>query len=61
MNGDELPTRIKSQDPDQPIIMITAHSEQLQNTPPKGVDLLISKPFLLENIRQALAKVPSRS
>jgi len=57
MNGDQLALLIKEQDPKQPIVMITAHSEQLHNTPPKGVDLLISKPFLLEHLREAVAKL----
>lgn len=57
MNGDELAARIKAQSPGQPVIMITAFTEQLQNVPPAGVDFLIPKPFLLENLRQALAKV----
>jgi len=39
--------------------MITAYAEMLQSSgnPLKGVDFIISKPFLLENLRQAIAKV----
>ena len=39
--------------------MITAYAEMLQasGNPLAGVDLIISKPFLLENLREAIAKV----
>jgi CheY-like chemotaxis protein len=59
MKGDELAAAIKARDPKQPIVMITAYAEMLESSgnPLKGVDFLISKPFLLENLRQAIAKV----
>lgn len=60
MNGDVLAARIKEQAPEQPVIMITAFTEQLRNEPPPGVDLLVPKPFLLEDLRQALAKAVSK-
>ena len=59
MKGDELAATIKARLPKQPVIMITAYAEMLQssgNTLP-GVDCLIGKPFLLENLRAAIAKV----
>lgn len=59
MKGDVLAPMIKSRLPQQPIIMITAFAELLQssgNTLP-GVDCLIGKPFLLDNLREAIAKV----
>jgi hypothetical protein len=39
--------------------MITAYAEMVQasGNPLTGVDLVISKPFLLENLREAIAKV----
>ena len=42
-----------------PVVMITAYAEMLQasGNPLAGVDFLISKPFLLENLREAIAKV----
>src|SRR5947208_15165249 len=59
MKGDELAAAIKAKSPGQPVVMITAYAEMLQasgkNMP--GVDLVISKPFLLENLRDAIAKV----
>lgn len=59
MKGDELAVAIKKMIPGQPVIMITAYAEMLQssgNSLP-GVDFLIGKPFLLENLREAIAKV----
>ena len=62
MKGDELAAAIKARAPKQPVVMITAYAEMLQSSgnPLKGVDFIISKPFLLENLREAIAKV-SRS
>jgi CheY-like chemotaxis protein len=58
MRGDELAAAIKARSPEQPIVMITAYAEMIHSAglPLKGVDFLISKPFLLENLRQAIAK-----
>ncbi len=59
MNGDELAAEIKSRSPEQPIVMITAYAEILQasNNPLTGVDFVISKPFMMDNLREAIAKV----
>jgi len=59
MKGDELAAAIKLRAPDQPVVMITAYAELLQASGNQlsGVDFVISKPFLLENLREALAKV----
>lgn len=59
MKGDELAAAIKSQAPDQPIVMITAYAEMLQSSgnPLAGVDSIISKPFLLDDLRAAMVKV----
>jgi CheY-like chemotaxis protein len=59
MKGDELAATIKARSPDQPIVMITAYAEMLQasGNPLTGVDFVISKPFLLENLREAITKV----
>jgi CheY-like chemotaxis protein len=59
MKGDELAAAIKARAPNQPVVMITAYAEMLQTAghPLKGVDAVISKPFLLENLREAIAKV----
>jgi CheY-like chemotaxis protein len=59
MKGDELAATIKARAPGQPVVMITAYAEMLQSSgnPLTGVDFVISKPFLLENLREAIAKV----
>jgi len=59
MKGDELASVIKARDMKQPVVLITAYAELLQSSgnPLTGVDWLISKPFLLENLREAIAKV----
>jgi two-component system, NtrC family, response regulator AtoC len=59
MKGDELAAAIKARDPKQPVIMITAYAEMLQaaGNPLTGVDHVVSKPFLLENLREAIARV----
>jgi CheY-like chemotaxis protein len=61
MKGDELAAAIKERSPSLPVVMITAYAEMLQAKPMKGVDVLISKPFLLENLREAIGKVTSRN
>jgi CheY-like chemotaxis protein len=59
MKGDELALRIKALRSGQPVVMITAYAEMLQasGNPLKGVDSVISKPFLLADLRAALVKV----
>src|SRR3954453_10279349 len=59
MKGDELAAAIKARAPQQAIVMITAYAEMLQASGNllKGVDFVISKPFLLENLREAIARV----
>jgi CheY-like chemotaxis protein len=58
MKGDALAAAIKARAPKLPVVMITAYAEMLQaaGNPLTGVDCVISKPFLLENLRQAIAK-----
>jgi CheY-like chemotaxis protein len=59
MKGDELAVLIKKRFPKQPVVMITAYAEMLESSGKAlpGVDYLIGKPFLLENLRDVLAKV----
>ncbi len=56
MKGDELATVLKSRRAGQPVVLITAYAEMLKasNQPLGSVDFLISKPFLLENLREAI-------
>lgn len=59
MKGDELAAAIKARSPSQPVVMITAYAEMLKvsGNPMTGVDCVISKPFLLEDLRRAITKV----
>jgi CheY-like chemotaxis protein len=63
MKGDELAAAIKARSPQQAVVMITAYAEMLESSrnPLTGVDYVISKPFLLENLREAIAKVTPTS
>lgn len=56
MKGDELAVTIKSLVPNQPVVLITAYAEMLKSSdvPLVGVDFIVSKPFLLENLREAV-------
>jgi len=56
MKGDELALAIKNLAPEQPIVLITAYAEMLKSAenPLTGVDFIVSKPFLLENLREAI-------
>ncbi|MGH7972889.1 MAG: response regulator [Limisphaerales bacterium] len=58
MKGDALAAALKARDSKLPVVMITAYAETLQGSAnaPSGVDFIISKPFLLENLREAIAK-----
>jgi CheY-like chemotaxis protein len=58
MKGDALAQAIKQLDPNLPVLMITAYAEVLPSVI-KGVDHIIGKPFLLENLREAISKVSS--
>jgi CheY-like chemotaxis protein len=56
MKGDELAQRIQQRNPSLPIVMITAHAEMLESTktPLPGIRLVISKPFLIDDLREAV-------
>jgi CheY-like chemotaxis protein len=58
MKGDELAQTIKKLRPEQSVVMITAYAELLVATgnPLRGVDMVLAKPFLLENLREAISK-----
>ena len=58
MKGNELAVRIKRLKPEQPIIMVTAFAEKITSENP--VDVIINKPFRLEDLRQAISQVFSR-
>jgi len=59
MKGDELAATIKKRLPNQPVLMISSNGmiAKASGTPLPGVDLVIGKPFTMEELRQAIAKV----
>ncbi len=59
MSGTELAAAIKARSPHQPVALVTAYADEFQpwDAPPRGVDLIISKPLGLRELRQALKKL----
>jgi DNA-binding NtrC family response regulator len=59
MKGDKLAVIIKQRAPNLPVLMVTSHADVLMasGNPLTGVDLLIGKPFLIEDLREAVARV----
>ncbi len=53
MTGDKVASVIKSKAPKSPIIFVTGH---LPRPKSPDVDLVIEKPFTVENIRAAMAR-----
>jgi CheY-like chemotaxis protein len=62
MKGDELAQKLRERAPHQPIILITAYAEMLKasQSPLNGVDGVVSKPFLLDDLRATIAKATAR-
>jgi CheY-like chemotaxis protein len=61
MKGTELAATIKARDPGQPIILVTAYSDlALHIDPAPQVDLIIGKPWSMEDLRTAIGKVLPR-
>ena len=56
MTGVQLATQIKSIAPDQPIMMITGLAPV---DTPKAVDMILNKPFQLDELRQAVDRLPA--
>jgi CheY-like chemotaxis protein len=56
MQGNELATNIRHLFPSQPILMVTAYYEKLVDSA-MPVDAIVSKPFAVHELRQAIAKL----
>jgi CheY-like chemotaxis protein len=56
MKGNELAVRIKKLAPKQPILMITAHGKELGDSE-NPMDSILDKPFTMDNLREAIAKL----
>ena len=59
MNGAALAIAINQRLPNQPVLMISGNAlmSQSAGNPLTGVDLVIGKPFLLDDLRQAIATI----
>jgi CheY-like chemotaxis protein len=59
MKGDELAAHIQLLRPAQPVIMISAHAQSLTESgnPLTGIAAVLGKPFMLADLRTAIAKV----
>ncbi|HWW01796.1 MAG TPA: response regulator [Candidatus Acidoferrum sp.] len=56
MSGNELAFKIKQVAPSQPILMITAYSEELGKAD-NPVDAVLNKPFSFAELRRAIARL----
>ena len=63
MKGDVLAAKLKKLHPDLPIIMITADADKLDSSAqlPPAVDVLMGKPFQLDELREAVDRVLGKS
>jgi len=61
MKGDTLAVILKSIYPDRPILMITADAEKQDSQAelPPGVDLVMGKPFQLNDLREVVTRLMS--
>jgi DNA-binding NtrC family response regulator len=57
MNGAQLASIIKSQDPSQPIILVTAYSDLAGAGASSNVDMVIEKPWSVDELRAAIRKI----
>jgi signal transduction histidine kinase len=62
VNGDVLAAEIKKINPHQPVILLTGFGDLMSGAgeKPAGVDLVVSKPFTLNSLRQAITKAIRR-
>jgi DNA-binding response OmpR family regulator len=62
MRGDKLSTAIKALVSGQAIVMFTSKAESLNSSNARfeGVDLIIAKPFLFQELRQAFADLSTQ-
>ena len=59
MRGEELAAEIKQTNPELPAILITGYRDALLRTgrPPQSIDVIVGKPVMLAELRQAIADV----
>src|SRR6266404_2752218 len=54
MKGDQFAIAIKRREPQRPVVLLTAFPPPAV---PAAIDLVVTKPFMLETLREALHKV----
>jgi len=59
MNGDVLAAEVKKINPHQPVLLLTGFGDLMSGAgeKPEGVDLVVSKPFTMNSLREAISKV----
>ena len=59
MKGDELALALKSLSPNHPVVLFTGYAEAVggADLPLRGVDLVLGKPFDLEELRRTLVRL----
>lgn len=55
IKGDELAEKIKTRWPALPVLMVTAYAEIWSGSKPQGVDALLGKPFMIQELKTAVA------
>lgn len=63
MSGEELAIVVKSRYPSTPVLLVTAAGEELerQHLQPEGVDIILCKPVLREDLTIAIARAMNRA
>jgi CheY-like chemotaxis protein len=63
MKGDEVAAALKALAPQQPILMMTAYNEtlRLEGSFPLAVDLVIRKPFDVQEFREAVRQLAAKT
>ena len=61
MQGWEVAIHIQCIAPDLPILMVTAYSEKLRTADMPGVAAILGKPFSVDELRTAVAKLTSQA
>jgi FixJ family two-component response regulator len=59
ISGDELAASIKEIEPNEPVIMLTGFADLINDTDRRSenVDLIVSKPARLDDLRRAIREV----
>jgi len=60
IKGDELAQRIKTRWPVLLILMVTAYADMWSGSKPPGVDAILGKPFMLDELKAAVAELLAR-